>query len=148
MAISTEGVYLTVKKASDDAFKPMVPITEFPDTWKAPDNIDVTTMSDHQSKSIKDIVKLDTLEFTAFFEKDAVKDDDNNTYMSYTEVVALNDEESLGYELCFGDINGSKGKLTWEGNQSCGIKGGSVSSAVQVGIAVYPKTQIKYVAGA
>lgn len=148
MAISTAGVYLMVKKNGEDAFKPMIPITEFPDLWKAPDNIDITTLSDFQSKSIKDIVKLDTLEFTAFYEKDAVKDDKNNTYLSYTELVALSNEESLDYELCFGDTAGSKGKFSWSGVQSTGIKGGQVSAAVQVGIAIFPKTEVKYTAAA
>lgn len=153
--ISTESAYLLYKESKDAEWSALIPISEFPDMWTAPDSIDVTTLSDHMQKNIKDIIKIDSLEFSAFYDNGTtIKDDDGVQYLSYSAMEALIDDTERYFALAFKAEHttgatpthtfGTDGALTWKGTFSAGIKGNGVSAAVEVGMAFFATSEIKW----
>ena len=150
--ISTESAYLLYRTSWSGDWTPLIPISEFPDMWTAPDSIDVTTLSDHMQKNIKDIIKIDSLEFSAFYDNGTtITDDDGVQYKSYSEMTALANDTEKFFALAFKATHtnsshtfGTDGALVWKGTFSAGIKGNGVSSAVEVGLAFYATSEIKW----
>ena len=117
-------------------------IKEFPDLGKAPDTIDVTTLSDGQKVYLPDILDPGTLEFNA-----------NYDAATYDTLKAL--EGVTGkYAVWFGATesqgvltpDGSAGKFEFEGQLSVWVKGAGVSAPVDMGIAIVPSSKITKVA--
>ena len=55
------------------AYTKLVDIKEFPDLGKAPDTIDITTLSDSMKRYLQDILDTGQLEFTANYDLDDYK---------------------------------------------------------------------------
>ena len=132
MAISTENTFLMVE--SSGTYSKLLDIKEFPDLGKAPNTIDVTTLTDHQRMYIMGLKDPGILEFTA-----------NYTATDYTAVAALTGKQS--FAIWFGvnssDVpDGHDGKFEFDGQISCWVKGGGVEAPVDLGIAIAVSTEI------
>lgn len=131
--------YLMKKGSGSGAtYAKLCDIKEFPDLGKAPDNIDVTTLSDPQKVYLPDIRDTGTLEFNANY--------DSTTFAT---LAALKGTE-LELAVWFGATesngvytpDGSAGKFEFKGYIDVYVKGAGVSSPVNMGIAVTPTTAI------
>ena len=115
----------------------LVDIKEFPDLGKAPDTIDVTTLSNHAKVYINDLQDPGALEFTANYDKD-----------DFEACKAL-EGKSESYAVWFGvgeggEPDGHLGKFTFTGELSVWAKGAGVSAAREMGISIAPSTEITF----
>ena len=140
MARTSFKTYLMKKGSGTSAtYTKLVDIKEFPDLGKAPDTIDVTTLSDPQKVYLPDIFDPGQLEFNA-----------NYDAADYTTLKALEGTE-LDLAIWFGATesngvytpDGSAGKFEFKGYITVWVKGAGVSAAVDMGIAITPTTTIK-----
>ncbi len=140
MAISTEGSYLLYKAANATAYSKLVDIKEFPDLGSAPDTLDTTTLSDHQKKSILDILDPGALEFTCNYTKEdysALKAIEAKG-AGQKFAVAFGCDESAATET----ITGTDGFFTFEGELAVYVKGGSVSAVTEMGVSIAVSSEI------
>lgn len=140
MARTSFKTYLMKKgTGSGNAYAKLVDIKEFPDLGKAPDTIDVTTLSDPQKVYLPDILDPGQLEFNANYDPG-----------EYSTLKALEGTE-LDLAIWFGATesngvytpDGSAGKFEFKGYITVWVKGAGVSAAVDMGIAITPTTTIK-----
>lgn len=103
----------------------LIDITSIPDLGGAPDQIDVTTLSDLQTRNINGIQSVSALEFGAWYDKD-----------KYAELQAIAEadqaktqDELDTYQVWFGD-NGVHGIFEWQGKLSVYV--GAVESNAAV----------------
>lgn len=132
--------YQTYLMHSDDGqeWTKLVDIKEFPDLGKTPDTIDVTTLTHNQKTYLQDILDPGQLEFNANYDK-----------ADYEKIKAL-EHKSQHYAVWFGGTgdglsavpDGNAGKFKFEGEITCWVKGGGVSAAVDMGIAIAVSTEI------
>lgn len=125
MAILSNYAYLMRKANGASAFEKLVDITSIPDLGGAPDQIDVTTLSDKQTRNINGIQSISALEFGAWY---------NKTDYAALQAIAVADEgkqqdELDTYQIWFG-TNGADGKFEWQGKLSVYV--GSVESNAAV----------------
>lgn len=139
MARTSFKTYLMKKgTGSGNAYTKLVDIKEFPDLGKAPDTIDVTTLSDPQKVYLPDILDPGQLEFNANYDP-----------ADYSTLKALEGTE-LDLAIWFGGTesngvytpDGSAGKFEFKGYITVWVKGAGVSAAVDMGIAITPTTTI------
>ena len=138
MAITSFKTYLMKKGSSGNTYTKLVDIKEFPDLGKAPDTIDVTTLSDPSQVLLPDIEKPGQMEFVS-----------NYTATDYSTLKAL---EGIEQDLAvwFGATessgtytpDGSAGKFEFKGYIKVYVKGAGVSSAVDMGVVVTPTSAI------
>ena len=122
----------------------LVDIKEFPDLGKAPDTVDITTLTDNQKRYLQDILDPGQLEFTANYDPD-----------DFAKLKALEHKEN-NYAVWFGGKgdgeaavpDGHAGKASFTGELAVWIKGGGVSAAVDMGIAIAVSSEIKFEKGA
>ena len=137
MARTTYKTYLMHK--SGGTYEKLVDIKEFPDLGKAPDTVDITTLSDGQKMYLPDILDPGALEFNCNYDK-----------ADYTTLKALEGSEE-DYAIWFGASesggvltpDGSAGKFAFKGQLSVWVKGGGVSAAVDMGVSITATTEIK-----
>lgn len=125
MAILSNYAYLMRKANGESTFAKLVDITSIPDLGGAPDQIDVTTLSDKQTRNINGIQSISALEFGAWY---------NKTDYAALQAIAVADEgkqqsELDTYQIWFG-TNGADGKFEWQGKLSVYV--GSVESNAAV----------------
>lgn len=138
MAITSFKTYLMKKGSSDNTYAKLVDIKEFPDLGKAPDTIDVTTLSDPSQVLLPDIEKPGQMEFVS-----------NYTATDYATLKALEGTEQ-DLAVWFGATessgtytpDGSAGKFEFKGYIRVYVKGAGVSSAVDMGVVVTPTSAI------
>ena len=125
MAILSNKAYLMRKANGGSTFTKFVDITSIPDLGGAPDQIDVTTLSDLQTRNINGIQSVSALEFGAWYDKD--------TYAALQTIaeadLAKTQTQLDTYEVWFGD-DGVHGKFEWQGKLSVYV--GSVESNAAV----------------
>lgn len=124
MAILSNKAYL-MRKSGGGSFSKLVDITSIPDLGGAPDQIDVTTLSDLQTRNINGIQTVSALEFGAWYEK--------NTYSALAAIASADRDKTQSqldtYQIWFGE-NGVHGKFEWQGKLSVYV--GSVESNAAV----------------
>ena len=119
MAILSNYAYLYYNGAK------LCDITSIPDLGGAPDQIDVTTLSDKQTRNINGIQSVSALEFGAWYDK-----------ATYTALSAIQAAESLGtYQVWFGQ-NGEYGKFEWQGKLSVYVGAVESNAAVPMTITI------------
>lgn len=131
-----------MKKGTGNTFTKLVDIKEFPDLGKAPDTIDITTLTDGQKMYLPDILDPGQLEFNANYDQ-----------TDYGTLKALEGKTET-YAIWFGGTesggvltpDGSAGKFEFEGQLSVWVKGAGVSAAVDMGIAITASSEIRKVA--
>lgn len=132
--------YQTYLMHSDDgeSWTKLVDIKEFPDLGKTPDTIDVTTLTHNQKTYLQDILDPGQLEFNANYDLE-----------DYKKIKEL-EHKTQHYAVWFGGDgaglaatpNGNAGKYKFEGEITVWVKGGGVSAAVDMGIAIAVSTEI------
>ena len=138
MAITSFKTYLMKKGTSGNTYAKLVDIKEFPDLGKAPDTVDVTTLSDPSQVLLPDIEKPGQMEFVA-----------NYSAADYATLKALEGTEQ-NLAVWFGASessgvytpDGSAGKFEFTGYIKVYVKGAGVSSAVDMGVVVTPTSAI------
>lgn len=128
MAITTENTYL-IHKGTGSTWTKLVDIKEFPDLGKAPNTVDITTLSDHMKTALNGLVDPGALEFTANYDK-----------TDFATLKAL-EGKSEQYGIQFGKTGGD-GVFTFTGQLAVWVKGGGVEAAVDMGISIAPSTEI------
>lgn len=135
MAITTENTFLMLGSGSGSVtYSKLVDIKEFPDLGKAPNTVDVTTLTDHQRMYLMGLLDPGILEFTA-----------NYTATDYATLAALAGTQKLAVWFgvnSSGQPDGSDGKFEFEGEVSCWVKGGGVEAPVDMGIAIAVSSEI------
>lgn len=100
-------------------------ITSIPDLGGAPDQIDVTTLSDKQTRNINGIQSISALEFGAWYDK-----------TTYAALAAIQASESLDtYQIWFGQT-GEYGKFEWQGKLSVYVGAVESNAAVPMTITI------------
>lgn len=103
----------------------LVDITSIPDLGGAPDQIDVTTLSDMQTRNINGIQSVSALEFGAWYDKNKYAELQAIQIADQTKTQAQLDT----YQVRFGD-GGANGVFEWQGKLSVYV--GSVESNAAV----------------
>ena len=143
MAIATIFTFL-MKSSDGSSYSKLLDIDSFPDLGSAPEQIDVTTLTDtmrHYINGVEDIGG--GLEFTAFY-----------TSADYQTLAALADTETY-FSVWFGGTKsgstvtptGSKGKFSFKGYLSVFLNGGGVNDPVKMTITIAPSTDITFTPG-
>jgi len=119
----------------------LIDIKDFPDLGGAPEQIEITTLSDKMRRYIEGIQDSEALSFTA-----------NYTKSDYTTLVGLAGS-TLDLAVWFGgteqsdgtvEPSGSAGKFSFKGTVSVFVKGAGVNEAVEMTITVTPSTVISF----
>lgn len=143
MAISTIYTFLMQGSGSGTiTYSKLLDISEFPDLGGAPEQIDVTTLTDTMRHYINGVQDTGSLSFTAFY-----------TTTDYQAVKALDDGESdHDFAVWFGGTKsgetvtptGSNGKFSFKGQLSVYVNGGGVNDPVSMTITIAPSTDITF----
>ena len=142
MAISTIFTFL-MSSSDGSAYTKLLDIDAFPDLGSAPEQIDVTTLTDTFRHYINGVEDTGSLEFTAFYEP-----------ATFAALAALKDADTY-FAVWFGGTKsgetvtptGSKGKFKFKGFLSVFVSGGGVNDPVKMTITIAPSTDITFEAG-
>ena len=140
MAISTYKVFLMHKASSEDTYKKLIDIKEFPDLGGEPEMLETTTLSDNMQTYIAGIQSMDGLSFSA-----------NYDMTEYQKLKALEGKKE-SYAVWFGGTessgtvtpDGSNGKFSFDGELSVYPVGGGVNEVVGMNITIAPSSPIKF----
>lgn len=140
MAISTYKVFLMHKASSEDTYKKLIDIKEFPDLGGEPEMLETTTLSDNMQTYIAGIQSMDGLSFSA-----------NYDMTEYQKLKALEGKKE-SYAVWFGGTessgvvtpDGSNGKFAFDGELSVYPVGGGVNEVVGMNITIAPSSPIKF----
>lgn len=132
--------YQTYLMYSEDGttYEKLVDVKEIPDLGKAPDTVDITTLSDAQKRYLQDILDTGQLEFTANYDLDDYKKLAAMAHKDYHFAVWFGATTAAGVDT----PDGNAGKFEFVGQLAVYVKGASVSSPVEMGIAIAPSTEI------
>lgn len=141
MAISTYKTFLMHGTGSTTlTWSKLVDIKEFPDLGGAPEQIDVTTLSDKMQKFVNGVQSNEGMSFTSNYDK--------------TSYAALKDLEGKTehYAVWFGGTesngvvtpDGSNGKFSFDGELSVFVNGAGVNAPVNMTTTIAPSTEITF----
>lgn len=116
--------------AAPTVFTDLVPITDYPDLFSAPEKKDCSDLSSKQEKNIPGMIKLSDLKFGFNYEKD-----------DYDKVKALEGVSGLSYQLLFGTL-GVYGAWQWPGDIFATPKGAGSGDVRKGEITCYPSGDI------
>lgn len=126
MALSTKETNSSktyLLSGTSSTMSKLIDIKEFPDLGKAPDTIEVTTLSDSNKRYILDIKDYGSLEFTANYTPANMK--------------ALSDAKTnTKFAVAFGSETGSEGKWAFDGEMSYWVKGAGTGAVREIGISI------------
>ena len=131
MEKSTINTYLFAKKKSEESFTKLLDITSYPDLFTEPEKLDISDLSSRQKKYTEGMIDLPDYKFGA-----------NYTKAAYDKVKAMEGDDTIGYQLRFGE-NGEYGAWGWTGSHFINIKAGDVGSKREMELTVYPTTDIE-----
>ena len=140
MAISTYKVFLMHKASTEEVYKKLIDIKEFPDLGGEPEMLETTTLSDNMQTYIAGIQSMDGLSFSA-----------NYDMTEYQKLKALEGKKE-SYAVWFGGTessgtvtpDGSNGKFAFDGELSVYPVGGGVNEVVGMNITIAPSSPIKF----
>ena len=121
-------MYKATAEASN--YEKLIDIIEYPDLGGAPEQIDITTLSDHIKKSIQGIQELDSLEFPTNYDSE-----------EYDKISALKDKE-IHFAVYFG-LNGEYGIFEFTGMISVMINGAGVNEARKMTVTITVSSEIE-----
>lgn len=138
MAITTENTFLCTwaGTTTPTGYTKLVDIKEFPDLGKAPNTVDVTTLTDHQRMYLLGLKDPGILEFTC-----------NYDATDYATLAALSGEQKLA--VVFGTlgsenaVTATNGAFYFKGLLTNWVKGAGVEAPVDMGVAIAVSTEIK-----
>ena len=140
MAISTYKVFLMHKDSSEETYKKLIDIKEFPDLGGDPEMLETSTLSDNMQTYIAGIQAIDGLSFSA-----------NYDMTEYQKLKALEGKKE-SYAVWFGGTensgvvtpDGSNGKFAFDGELSVYPVGGGVNEVVGMNITIAPSSPIVF----
>ena len=140
MAISTYKVFLMHKASSEETYKKLIDIKEFPDLGGEPEMLETTTLSDNMQTYIAGIQSMEGLSFSA-----------NYDMTEYQKLKALEGKKE-SYAVWFGGTesagvvtpDGSNGKFAFDGELSVYPVGGGVNEVVGMNITIAPSSPITF----
>ena len=140
MAISTYKVFLMHKASTEEVYKKLIDIKEFPDLGGEPEMLETTTLSDNMQTYIAGIQSMDGLSFSA-----------NYDMTEYQKLKALEGKKE-SYAVWFGGTessgtvtpDGSNGKFAFDGELSVYPVGGGVNEVVGMNITIAPSSPITF----
>lgn len=132
MAVLSNVSYLYRKANGQSTFKKVCDITSVPDLGGAPEQIDITTLSDRKQKNMNGIQTVSSHEFGAWYDSEV-----------YDELQAIQeadyDKTSVSeldtYQIWIGE-DGVGGKFEWQGRLSVYVGGYESNAAIPMTITV------------
>ena len=140
MAVSTMHTYLMKGTGTGTlTWEKLVCITDYPDVFSVPEQIDVTTLCDTDRKYTPGVRDTETLTFNAFYPG----------LTKFTELKALEGEEGH-FALWFGGTgdgetstpSGDDGKFEFTGKPYFTITGAGVNDPRGMAINIYPSSAV------
>lgn len=132
MAVLSNVSYLYRKPNGTATFTKVCDITSVPDLGGAPEQIDITTLSDRKQKNMNGIQTVSSHEFSAWYDSEIY-----DTLQSIME--ADYDKTSVSeldtYQVWIGD-NGVGGKFEWQGKLSVYVGGYESNAAIPMTITI------------
>lgn len=132
--LSTMDTFLMIKKVS--TYEKLVDIISYPDMGGEPEQIDITTLTDHMKRSIPGVQEVESLSFES-----------NYTPDNYKKLKALDNVES-DFAVWFGrnetdkSPDGHDGKFEFSGAMVSYLVGGGVNEARKITSVIMPSTEI------
>lgn len=132
--LSTMDTFLMIKKGS--AYEKLVDIVSYPDLGGEPEQIDITTLTDHMRRSVPGVQELESLTFES-----------NYTPENYAKLKALDNVES-DFAVWFGrnetdkTPDGHDGKFEFSGAMVSYLVGGGVNEARKINSVIMASTEI------
>ena len=136
--LSTMDTFLMIKKGS--TYEKLVDIISYPDMGGEPEQIDITTLTDHMKRSIPGVQEVESLSFES-----------NYTPENYAKLKAL-DNVASDFAVWFGrnetdkSPDGHDGKFEFSGSMVSYLVGGGVNEARKINSIIMPSTEIKLAA--
>lgn len=132
MAVLSNVSYLYRKANGTTSFVKVTDITSVPDLGGAPEQIDITTLSDRKQKNMNGIQSVSSHEFGAWYDsavydtlQQIQEDDYDKTSVSQLDT----------YQLWIGE-NGVGGKFEWQGKLSVYVGGYESNAAIPMTITI------------
>ena len=138
-ATSTYMTFLMKGTGTDSVtYTKLVDIKEFPDLGGEPEKLETTTLSDRMQTYINGVQSLESMTFTANYDKDA-----------YQTIYALRGQQ-VPYAVWFGGTEsgseviptGSLGKFSFTGEIDVFVSGGGVNEVRNMSMTIAPSTVI------
>lgn len=131
--LSTMDTFLMIKEG--DQYKKLVDIISYPDMGGEPEQIDITTLTDHMKRSIPGVQEVESLTFES-----------NYTPENYQKLKALDNKET-DFAVWFGrdaqkQPDGHDGKFSFSGSMVSYLVGGGVNEARKINSIIMPSTEI------
>ena len=132
MAVLSNVSYLYRKANGTSTFTKLVDITSVPDLGGAPEQIDITTLSDRKQKNMNGIQSVSAHEFGAWY--------DSETYDTLQTIMEADYDKTSAseldtYQVWIGE-NGVGGKFEWSGKLSVYVGGYESNAAIPMTISI------------
>lgn len=132
MAVLSNVSYLYRKPNGTATFTKVCDITSVPDLGGAPEQIDITTLSDRKQKNMNGIQTVSSHEFSAWY--------DSEIYDTLQAIMEADYDKSSAseldtYQVWIGD-NGVGGKFEWQGKLSVYVGGYESNAAIPMTITI------------
>lgn len=132
MAVLSNVSYLYRKANGASVFNKVCDITSVPDLGGAPEQIDITTLSDRKQKNMNGIQSVSAHEFGAWYDSKVYDELQAIQEADYDKTSA---SELDTYQLWIGD-NGVGGKFEWQGKLSVYVGGYESNAAIPMTITI------------
>lgn len=132
MAVLSNVSYLYRKANGTSTFVKLTDITSVPDLGGAPEQIDITTLSDRKQKNMNGIQSVSSHEFGAWYD-DAVYDELQSIMDADYDKTSASELDT--YQVWIGD-NGVGGKFEWQGKLSVYVGGYESNAAIPMTITI------------
>ncbi len=132
MAVLSNVSYLYRKPNGTATFTKVCDITSVPDLGGAPEQIDITTLSDRKQKNMNGIQTVSSHEFSAWYDSEIYDTLQAIMEADYDKTSA---SELDTYQVWIGD-NGVGGKFEWQGKLSVYVGGYESNAAIPMTITI------------
>ena len=132
MAVLSNVSYLYRKPNGTATFSKVCDITSVPDLGGAPEQIDITTLSDRKQKNMNGIQTVSSHEFSAWYDSEIYDTLQAIMEADYDKTSA---SELDTYQVWIGD-DGVGGKFEWQGKLSVYVGGYESNAAIPMTITI------------
>lgn len=132
MAVLSNVSYLYRKANGTSTFTKLCDITSVPDLGGAPDQIDITTLSDRKQKNMNGIQTVSSHEFGAWYDSEVY---DTLQGIQEADYDKTSVSELDTYQIWIGE-NGVGGKFEWQGKLSVYVGGYESNAAIPMTITI------------
>ena len=132
MAVLSNVSYLYRKANGTSTFVKLVDIPSVPDLGGAPEQIDITTLSDRKQKNMNGIQSVSSHEFGAWYD-DTVYDTLQGIMDADYDKTSASELDT--YQIWIGE-NGVGGKFEWQGKLSVYVGGYESNAAIPMTITI------------